>query len=66
MTVKSGQALSGLIVTKDSTGALATPSVGPAGTVFVNGVVNAATVTITGSNPYKWAVTLPTKTKVYI
>ena len=60
MTVKSGQALSGLVVTKDSTGALATPSVGPAGTVYVNGVSNAATVTVTGSNPYKWSVTLPT------
>ena len=60
--LKSGQSLSGLIVTKDATGALATPSVGPAGTVYVNGVANAATVTVTGSNPYKWAVTLPTLT----
>ena len=60
--LKSGQSLSGVIVTKDATGALAAPSVGPAGTVYVNGVANAATVTVTGSNPYKWSVTLPTLT----
>ena len=61
-TVKSGQTWSGLIVCKDSTGALATPSVGPAGTLYVDGTSNAASVTVSGSNPYKWTVTLPTLT----
>ena len=58
--VKSGQVCADAIVCKDGTGALATPSVGPAGTLYVNGVANGATVTITGANPYKWSVTLPT------
>lgn len=62
MTVKTGQAWAGLFVTLDATGALATPSVGPVGALYVNGVANAASVTITGSNPYKFAVTLPTLT----
>jgi hypothetical protein len=56
---RSGQVAAGAFVTK-SAGALTTPSVGPAGVLYVNGVANGATVTITGSNPYKWAVTLPT------
>ena len=60
--VKSAQSWSGLVVCKDSTGALATPSVGPVGALYVNGVVNAASVTISGSNPYKWTVTLPALT----
>ena len=60
--VKSGQVCADVIVCKDGTGALATPSVGPVGTLYVNGVANAATVTITGSNPYKWSVTLPSLT----
>ena len=62
MTVKTGQAWAGTFVTLDATGALATPSTGPAGVLYVDGTSNAATVTITGSNPYKWAVTLPTLT----
>lgn len=60
--VKSGQQWSGLFVSLDATGALATPSVGPAGTLYVDGTSNGATVTISGSNPYKWTVTLPTLT----
>jgi hypothetical protein len=62
MTVKSGQVWSGLVVTKGATGALAAPSAGPAGVLYVDGVSNAASVTISGSNPYKWTVTLPTLT----
>lgn len=62
MTVKTGSAWAGTFVTLDATGALATPSSGPAGVLYVDGTANAATVTITGSNPYKWAVTLPTLT----
>ena len=62
MTVKTGQAWAGTFVTLDATGALATPSSSPAGVLYVDGTANAATVTITGSNPYKWAVTLPTLT----
>lgn len=57
--IKSGQAAAGLFVCKDSTGALSTPSVGPAGTLYKNGVADAASVTIAGTNPYKWAVTMP-------
>lgn len=60
MTVKTGQAWAGTFVTLDSTGALAAGS--PAGVLYVDGVANGATVTISGSNPYKWAVTLPTLT----
>src|SRR5690349_10010471 len=60
--VKSGQTWTGLFVTRDSTGALSTPSVGPTGTLYVNGTSNGASVTITGSNPYKFSVTLPTLT----
>jgi len=62
MTVKTGQAWAGTFVTLDATGALATPSVGPAGALYVDGVANAAAVTITGANPYKWSVTLPALT----
>jgi hypothetical protein len=58
--VVSGAVYSGLIVAKDATGALSTPIVGPVGALYVNGTVNAASVTITGSNPYKWSVILPT------
>lgn len=60
--LKSAQTWAGVVVTRDATGALATPSVGPAGTLYVNGISNAASVTITGSNPYKWSVTLPSLT----
>jgi hypothetical protein len=49
-------------VALNASGAKTTPSVGPAGTLYVDGVANAATVTITGSNPYYWSVTLPTLT----
>ena len=60
--LKSGQRWAGLIVCKDGGGALLAPTVGPAGTLYVNGVANAATVTITGSNPYRWYVNLPALT----
>jgi len=60
--VKTGTVWSGLIVTNDATGALATPSVGPAGVLYVDGTANAASVTISGANPYKWQVTLPALT----
>jgi hypothetical protein len=60
MTVKSEQAWAGLFVTLDATGALAAGT--PSGTLYVDGVADGATVTITGNNPYKFAVTLPTLT----
>ncbi len=59
MSVKSGQEWAGIFVCKDATGALAAPSVGPAGVLYVNGTPNGAEVTISGSNPYKFSVTLP-------
>ena len=59
MTVKSGSTWFGSFDCKDGTGALSTPSVGPVGVLYIDGIINAASVTITGSNPYKWAVTLP-------
>jgi len=62
MTVKTGAAWSGVVVCKDATGALAAPSVGPAGTLYVDGAANGAGVTVTGANPYKWTVTLPALT----
>lgn len=62
MTVKTGTAWAGTFVTQDATGALATPSTGPAGVLYVDGTANGAAVTITGSNPYKFAVTLPSLT----
>ena len=62
MGLKSAQQWSGLIVTKDATGALSAASVGPAGTLYVNGTGNGASVTVSGSNPYKWTVTLPALT----
>jgi len=58
--LKSAQAVAGIFVTLDSDGALSTPTVGPVGTLYVNGVSNAAVVTISGTNPYKFALTLPT------
>jgi len=60
MTVKTGQAWAGTFVTLDSTGALEAGS--PSGVLYVDGVADGATVTITGSNPYKWSVTLPSLT----
>lgn len=62
MTVKTGTAWAGTFVTQDATGALATPSTGPAGVLYVDGTANAAEVTISGSNPYKFSVTLPALT----
>ena len=59
MTVESGATWTGLIVTKDATGALAAPGVGPAGTLYINGTADAAAVAIAGANPYSWTVTLP-------
>lgn len=59
MTVKSAASWSGTFVCKDATGALAVASVGPAGTLYLNGTANAASVTISGGNPYKWTLTLP-------
>jgi hypothetical protein len=61
MSVKTGSAWAGSFVTLDSTGALSA-SADAAGVLYVDGVANAATVTITGSNPYKWSVTLPSLT----
>jgi len=61
MTVKTGSAWAGLFVTLDATGAKAASS-DAAGVLYVDGVANGATVTISGSNPYKWAVTLPSLT----
>ena len=55
--IKSGQAWAGSFVTLDATGALAAGT--PSGVLYVDGVANGATVTITGSNPYKFSVTLP-------
>jgi hypothetical protein len=60
--IYSGQVCGGAFVTKDATGALSPATVGPVGQLWVNGVVNAAVVTITGANPYKWVATMPTLT----
>ena len=60
MTVKTGATWAGTFVTLDATGALAAGT--PSGTLYVDGVANAAEVTITGSNPYKFSVTLPALT----
>lgn len=59
MTVRGGDTWRGLIVTKDATGALAVPGVGPTGALYVNGVLNGAAVAIAGGNPYSWSVVLP-------
>ena len=60
MTVKSGATWAGTFVTLDATGALAAGT--PSGVLYVDGTANGATVTITGSNPYKFSVTLPSLT----
>jgi predicted RNA-binding protein with TRAM domain len=60
--VKSAQTWTGLVVTRDGSGALSAATTGPAGALYVNGTSDAASVTITGSNPYKWSVTLPSLT----
>jgi len=57
--ILSGQACAESFITKKADGSLLAASVGPAGVLYVNGVANGAVVTITGANPYKWAVTLP-------
>jgi len=60
MTIKTGSTWAGTFVMLDATGALAAGT--PSGTLYVDGVANGASVTITGSNPYKFSVTLPTLT----
>lgn len=59
MTVKTGQTIAGSFCTVSATGALTAATGTPVGTLYVAGVANAATVTIAGSNPYSWSVTLP-------
>jgi hypothetical protein len=60
MTVKTGATWASAFSTLDATGAKLDSSVGPSGTLYVNGIANSAAVSIvTGSNPYKWSVTLP-------
>jgi len=60
--LKSGQTWAGIFVTRDADGSLKAPSSGPTGTLYIDGSSNSATVTITGSNPYKFSVTLPSLT----
>ena len=60
MTVKSGQIWAGVFVCVDSTGAKTTPTIGPSGTLYVDGAADAAIVGISGSNPYTYSVILPT------
>ena len=60
--VKSAQTWTGLFATRDGNGALSAATTGPAGTLYKNGTSDAASVTITGSNPYKFSVTLPSLT----
>lgn len=62
MTVKTGSIWAGAFVTLDATGAIKTATGTPSGVLYIDGVANGATVTITGSNPYKWSVTLPALT----
>lgn len=57
--IKSGQVWTGIFECLDATGALATPGAGPTGTLYVNGVSNAAPVTISAAKPFKFSVTLP-------
>jgi hypothetical protein len=59
MSIKSGQAAAGSFVTVNGTGLLTAATGTPTGTLHVNGVANGASLTVTGANPYKWAVTLP-------
>jgi hypothetical protein len=60
--IKTGSAWAGSFVTLDATGAVTAATGTPTGTLYVDGTANGASVTITGSNPYKWAVTLPSLT----
>jgi hypothetical protein len=62
MTVKSGQAWSGLFNALDNEHYLYAATGTPVGVLYVNGVANVAVVTVTGANPYKFAVTLPALT----
>jgi hypothetical protein len=65
MTVKSAQAITVLFATANpTTGAAADATGTPSGTLYVNGVANAATVTVTNvtTGVYKAAVTLPALT----
>lgn len=65
MTVKSGQAITVLFATSNATtGAAEDATVGPAGTLYVDGVPNAAAVTVTNlvTGVYKAALTLPALT----
>ena len=57
--VKSGQSCAEAFVTVSDEGALIAATGTPVGALYVNGIANAAAVTVTGTNPYKWAVTLP-------
>jgi hypothetical protein len=59
MSLTSGQAWAGIFACLDGSGGLATPTVGPTGALYVDGVLDAETVTVSGSaNPYSWSVTL--------
>ncbi len=60
--LKSGQVWTGNFISLDSDGSLIAPGVGPAGTLYVGGDPTASVVTITGTNPYKFSVTLPALT----
>lgn len=61
MPVKTGQAAAGMFVTRDATGALTAATGTPAGALYLNGVANGASVSVSGSNPYKWSIAaLPT------
>jgi len=64
MTVKSGQTITGQFATVDATGAYVAPTVGPIGTLVIDGVDNAAVVTVTNLavGKYKFAVTCPVLT----
>jgi hypothetical protein len=63
MILRSGQTVAGQFTTsRADTGAAANADTTPAGTLVLNGVDNAAAVTITNPSTgvYKWSVTLPT------
>jgi len=60
--IKSEQAIAGVFVTRDATGALTDAGTGPAGVLYINGAADDAVVTITGSNPYTWSCTTPALT----
>jgi len=62
MTVISGADWYGVFCTKDATGLLAAPGVGPVAALWVDGVATGVAVAINGANPYSWDVTLPALT----